>query len=75
VVDAYDAITTDRPYHRAMTHDQACLELTRAIGTQFDPDVVTAFLSVPVVEWLEIRDAVDQLASRDDPRRPEERGA
>jgi HD-GYP domain-containing protein (c-di-GMP phosphodiesterase class II) len=65
VVDAYDAITTDRPYQRAKSHDQACLEIARASGTQFDPAVVAAFLLVPEEEWREIRVAVDAAAARD----------
>jgi response regulator RpfG family c-di-GMP phosphodiesterase len=63
VVDAYDAITTDRPYHQALTHDQARLELERASGTQFDPAVVAAFLAVSAEEWLAIRGVVDGLAA------------
>jgi len=45
VCDAYDAMTTDRPYRRAMSHDVAVEELLRGAGTQFDPAVVGAFLS------------------------------
>lgn len=50
VVDAFDAMTTDRPYRAAMTVDQAAAELTRMAGTQFDPDVVAAF--VPMCDRL-----------------------
>ena len=46
VVDAYDAMTTDRPYRRALPRDQAIAELRAGAGTQFDPQVVDAFLSV-----------------------------
>jgi diguanylate cyclase (GGDEF)-like protein len=42
--DAYHAMTSDRPYRRAMPHDAAVSELSRAAGTQFDPRVVTALL-------------------------------
>jgi putative nucleotidyltransferase with HDIG domain len=46
VVDAYDAMTQNRSY-RLGTHGQdAVAELLRCTPTQFDPDVVTAFLSV-----------------------------
>jgi putative nucleotidyltransferase with HDIG domain len=75
VVDAYDAITTDRPYHRAKSHDQACAEITRATGTQFDPRVVDAFLAVPVREWVQIGLAVDRAALQADPGHPVETGA
>jgi HD-GYP domain-containing protein (c-di-GMP phosphodiesterase class II) len=46
VVDAFDAMTTERPYQRLRTVDQALVELRRGAGTQFDPKVVDAFLSV-----------------------------
>lgn len=44
VVDAYDAMTSRRPYRRAMSREQACIECARNAGTQFDPAVVEAFL-------------------------------
>ncbi|MEW6726632.1 MAG: HD-GYP domain-containing protein, partial [Bacillota bacterium] len=46
VADAYDAMTTDRPYRQALSQEQALCELERHKGTQFDPEVVEAFLSV-----------------------------
>jgi HD-GYP domain-containing protein (c-di-GMP phosphodiesterase class II) len=42
VCDAYSAMTTDRPYRRAMAIDDALEELHRCAGTQFDPQVVSA---------------------------------
>jgi HD-GYP domain-containing protein (c-di-GMP phosphodiesterase class II) len=46
VVDAYYAITTDRPYRRALPKDKAVSEIKRNAGSQFDPEVVEIFLSV-----------------------------
>jgi len=44
VVDAYDAMTADRPYRRAVPHAHAVAELRRGSGTQFDPELVELFL-------------------------------
>jgi diguanylate cyclase (GGDEF)-like protein len=46
VCDAYDAMTTERPYQRAMEPALALQELRRCAGTHFDPDVVDAFVLV-----------------------------
>ena len=46
VADAFDAMTSDRPYRRAMAKEKAIEELKRCSGSQFDPEVVTAFLRV-----------------------------
>ncbi|MBI2871240.1 MAG: HD domain-containing protein [Candidatus Omnitrophica bacterium] len=43
IADAYDAITTDRPYHKAQEHEWAVSELNRCSGTQFDPKAIQAF--------------------------------
>jgi diguanylate cyclase (GGDEF)-like protein/putative nucleotidyltransferase with HDIG domain len=43
VADAYEAMTADRPYRRALTASEARAELHRGAGTQFDPRVVRAF--------------------------------
>ena len=46
VCDAYHAMTSDRPYRKAMPEDEALEELRRNAGAQFDPEVVDAFLDV-----------------------------
>ena len=46
VADAYQAMTEDRPYRRALAVDQAVAQLVAGSGTQFDPDVVQAFARV-----------------------------
>lgn len=46
IADAYDAMTNDRPYRSAMSHDQAISELRRCAGTQFDPELVEMFIRI-----------------------------
>jgi HD-GYP domain-containing protein (c-di-GMP phosphodiesterase class II) len=46
VADAFDAMTSDRPYRRGMQFGRAVVELRRGAGRQFDPKVVRAFLGV-----------------------------
>jgi hypothetical protein len=43
IADAYDAMINDRPYKRAISHEQAVAELRRHAGTQFDPELVELF--------------------------------
>jgi putative nucleotidyltransferase with HDIG domain len=47
LADAYDAMTSSRPYRRAMTHEQALAEIVRCSGIQFDPQIVRAFWETP----------------------------
>lgn len=46
VCDAYDAMTTNRPYRASLGHEEAIRRLEEASGSQFDPEIVTTFLSV-----------------------------
>ncbi|GAB4517370.1 MAG: response regulator [Haliangiales bacterium] len=46
IADAYDAMTSDRAYRRALPHDFAVEEIQRCSGTQFDPEVAEVFLRV-----------------------------
>jgi response regulator RpfG family c-di-GMP phosphodiesterase len=46
VADAYDAMTSDRSYRKALPHDVAVAELDRCSGAQFDPAIVEVFLRV-----------------------------
>jgi HD-GYP domain-containing protein (c-di-GMP phosphodiesterase class II) len=46
VADAFDAMTSHRPYRRALSNDEALAEVDRCAGTQFDPEIARAFLEV-----------------------------
>ena len=46
IVDAFDAMTSDRPYRKAMPRAAAIKELRRHVGTQFDPDLVEKFIAL-----------------------------
>ncbi|HVY91770.1 MAG TPA: HD domain-containing phosphohydrolase [Bryobacteraceae bacterium] len=48
VADAYDAMTTDRPYRRGMSHEEAIARIRDGAGTQFDPEVVRRFAAVEI---------------------------
>lgn len=53
IVDAYDAMTSDRPYRKALSREKALNELKRCSGTQFDPYLVNKFIDI-----LELKQAI-----------------
>ena len=55
VVDAFDAMTFDRPYSQAKPFDVAKAEIRRCGGSHFDPSVVESFFRVPEALLEEIR--------------------
>lgn len=59
IVDAYDAMTSNRPYRRAMTHEQALAEIRACAGTQFDPALASLF-----VEMVEAGGAIPQTLTQ-----------
>jgi len=46
IADAFDAMTSDRPYRKALSLDMAVAELHDNAGSQFDPEIVTVFSQV-----------------------------
>ena len=44
IADAYDAMTSDRPYRQALSHSVALAEIRKCAGTQFDPELVSKFI-------------------------------
>jgi putative nucleotidyltransferase with HDIG domain len=69
--DTWNAMRTDRPYRKALTHEVAAAELTSVSGTQLDPAIVDALLPIVVAADAQEREravAVDRLS-------PDEAGA
>jgi len=62
VVDAFDALVSDRVYRRGRPYQDALKELEKCAGTQFDPLVVKAFKHIPPEDWeiLRERSVVDK---------------
>jgi putative two-component system response regulator len=54
IVDSYDAMTSDRPYRKALSADYAREELSRFSGVLYDPEIVEAFLDIHQSELDEI---------------------
>lgn len=50
IVDAYDAMTSERPYHKPMTHEDAIQELVDNAGKQFDPDLIQLVIKERIFE-------------------------
>jgi putative nucleotidyltransferase with HDIG domain len=65
LADAWDAMTTERPYHRALTLEEAFAEVRRGRGSQFSPAVVDAFFSAHRRRPVEFR-AEDREEEEDD---------
>ena len=51
VIDAFDAMTSIRPYQKKKTVEEACNELLRCKGTQFDPNVVDVFIGIIIKKF------------------------
>lgn len=46
LADAYDAMSSARPYRKALSKDQIVTEITNEAGTQFDPDIAEVFINI-----------------------------
>ncbi len=57
-IDTYDAMTSDRPYRKALSHETACNEIEEMSEKQFDPKVTEAWKEIPHAEILSIRESV-----------------
>jgi putative nucleotidyltransferase with HDIG domain len=84
VADTLDAMTSDRPYRRALPFAAAKAEIIRESGRQFDPKMAEAFLSLPEEVWENIRREVQShrggaknslfTPTRPEPKRPDAPG-
>ena len=62
--DTLDAITSDRPYRRAQSFKAAQSEILRFSSTQFDPEIVRVFMSIPESFWDGLRKDIDSQVYR-----------
>jgi response regulator RpfG family c-di-GMP phosphodiesterase len=70
VADTLDAITSDRPYRKGRPVPAAREEIVRCRGSQFDPEVVDAFLRISDDAWLALRAGVEKLEAAEDQSQP-----
>jgi putative nucleotidyltransferase with HDIG domain len=61
LADTLDAITSDRPYRKGKTFEDALREMQKCRGSQFDPVLLDSFLSIPIEKWQDMR--AETLAS------------
>ncbi len=55
LADTLDAITSDRPYKAGRSFELALAEIEKCQGSQFDPYLTEAFLSIPIERWQDIK--------------------
>ncbi len=60
VADAFDALTSERPYQGAVTIADAVERLARDAGSHFDPEVIAVFVGVPAEDWSRIANSVGE---------------
>jgi putative nucleotidyltransferase with HDIG domain len=63
VADAYDAMTSDRPYRKRMPEDKVRRILRECAGTQFDPEIVDTFLAIRIEVLTAISNDLEKLSN------------
>jgi response regulator RpfG family c-di-GMP phosphodiesterase len=56
IADAFDAMTSPRPYQERMSFEAAKCKIRSGASAQFDPTIVDSFLSIPVSVWFDLRE-------------------
>jgi HD-GYP domain-containing protein (c-di-GMP phosphodiesterase class II) len=69
VADTLDAMTSDRPYRRALPYAMALAEIKRCRGSQFDPAIVDVVLDLPVAD-LRACAAIPTTMAEEPPSQP-----
>ncbi|MFP4016218.1 MAG: HD-GYP domain-containing protein, partial [Halanaerobiales bacterium] len=59
VIDAYDVMTHDRPYRKAISHQKAIEELLYCAGKQFDPEIVDVFCNIDIEEIVDRQEKLE----------------
>lgn len=67
VADAFDAMTSNRPYRRALPDSVALDEIVQRAGSRYDPEVVQTFTSIPLELWSKIREDVEEMMGSKSP--------
>ncbi len=65
VADTIDAMTSDRPYRKALTFEIVSDELVKFKGKQFDPEVVSAFFKKDLEDWKNLRDKINRSVRKE----------
>ena len=65
VADTLDAMTSDRPYRKGTTFESAVDEIQRCAGSQFDPEVVCAFMDIGVKNLRRIKEDMAAAKARE----------
>ncbi|MCJ7524974.1 MAG: response regulator [Candidatus Aminicenantes bacterium] len=65
IADAIDAMTSDRPYQKALSFEAAAGELLQFSGKQFDPEIITIFNEIGLDFWIEEKLKIEERIKED----------
>ncbi|MGB8951064.1 MAG: HD-GYP domain-containing protein [Candidatus Aminicenantales bacterium] len=64
LADTMDAITSDRPYRKGRSLEEAFTEIRKCSGSQFDPSLVNGLLSIPKERWQQVQEQTHRTCRR-----------